>query len=91
MPVEHIKISNHPANAPGVTPIQIVTLYRPDAHNAFTGPMADSMERAWNTFHVDDRVKVVVVTGHGRMFCAGADLNTGFRRYDDDINGHRDT
>jgi enoyl-CoA hydratase/carnithine racemase len=51
--------------------------------------MADIV-RAWELFHVDDRVKAIVVTGHGKMFCAGADLATGFRRNDDNINAHRD-
>jgi len=90
LPVKHIRINNYPADAPGVTPIQVVTLYRPDAHNAFTVQMMEDAVLAWGLFDVDERVKVIVVTGHGRMFCAGADLNTGFRRVDDDINGHRD-
>jgi enoyl-CoA hydratase/carnithine racemase len=90
LPVQHIRIANHPANAPGVTPIQVVTLYRPDAHNAFTSQMEADMVLAWSKFDLDDCVKAIVVTGHGRMFCAGADLQTGFKRPDNDINGHRD-
>lgn len=85
-----IKITNHPASAPGVTPVQVVTLYRPKANNAFTAVMMAEMERAWTLFDIDDRVKVIVVTGHGRMFCAGADLQQGFRQTDEFINEHRD-
>lgn len=91
LPVQHIRIRNHPKSASGVTPIQVVELYRPGKHNAFTYEMAADMVRAWKTFGADDRVKVIVLTGHGKMFCAGADLGGAFQRTDDDVNGHRDT
>lgn len=74
----HIKISHHPLRAPTATPVVIVTLNRPEKHNAFTPQMADSLTKAFQMFHVDPRVKVVVLTGAGRMFCAGSDLDIGF-------------
>lgn len=74
----HIKISHHPQGAPTATPVVIVTLNRPEKHNAFTPQMADSLARAYQMFHVDPRVKVVVLNGAGRMFCAGSDLDIGF-------------
>jgi len=40
--------------------------------------MREEMERAYAMFDVDDRVKCIVVTGSGRIFCAGADLDVGF-------------
>ena len=40
--------------------------------------MADSLTKAYNMFHIDPRVKVVVLTGAGKIFCAGSDLDVGF-------------
>lgn len=87
---KEIRVSNHPQNAPGVTPIQILTLYRPGRHNAFTGTMMEEMEQAFQLFDIDDRVKCIVVTGHGRIFCAGADLANAFRQTGENVNDHRD-
>jgi enoyl-CoA hydratase/carnithine racemase len=74
----HVKLSHYPLESPAATPVVIVTLNRPEKNNAFTPLMADSLERAFRTFHLDPRVKVVVLTGAGRMFCAGSDLEIGF-------------
>ncbi|KAJ5552031.1 Enoyl-CoA hydratase AKT3-1 [Penicillium sp. DV-2018c] len=74
----HVKISHHPVGSPTATPVVVVTLNRPEKNNAFTPQMADSLELAFRTFHLDSRVKVVVLTGAGRMFCAGSDLEIGF-------------
>jgi len=54
--------------------IAVVTLDRPDRKNAFTGAMGDSLGRAYAHCDADDAVRVVVVTGAGDAFCAGADL-----------------
>jgi enoyl-CoA hydratase/carnithine racemase len=56
----------------------ILTLYRPANHNAFTDTMREEIEAAYAMFDVDPRVKCIVVTGTGRIFCAGADLGIGF-------------
>jgi enoyl-CoA hydratase/carnithine racemase len=40
--------------------------------------MRAEIESAYGMFDVDDRVKCIVVTGNGRIFCAGADLDDGF-------------
>ncbi|EPS25107.1 hypothetical protein PDE_00038 [Penicillium oxalicum 114-2] len=74
----YVQISHHPVSTPTATPIVIMTLNRPEKHNAFTSEMADSLTEAYHFFHVDPRVKVVVLTGAGRMFCAGSDLDVGF-------------
>lgn len=74
----HIKVSHNPQGAPTATPVVTITLNRPEKYNAFTPQMADSLARVYQMFHVDPRVKVVVLTGTGRMFCAGSDLDIGF-------------
>jgi enoyl-CoA hydratase/carnithine racemase len=90
LPLKEIRISHHPAGSPSPTPIVVLTLYRPGKHNAFTDTMMLELERAFQLFDVDNRIKCIVVTGHGRIFCAGADLATSFRRTDEKINEHRD-
>ncbi len=57
--------------------ILTITLNRPDRMNAFTGRMADELIAAFDAADVDDDVRVVIVTGAGRAFCAGADLERG--------------
>ncbi|EAS32064.2 enoyl-CoA hydratase/isomerase [Coccidioides immitis RS] len=79
LPTQHIKLSHVPATSPTPTPILLMTLNRPDKLNAFTPTMCNEMVSIFNTVDVDDRVKVVVVTGSGtKAFCAGADLELGF-------------
>lgn len=76
--LEHIKVTNHPEDAPAVTPVQVVTLNRPEQRNAFTARMMEDMELVYPKFDVDERVKCIVLTGAGDSFCAGADLQMGF-------------
>ncbi|KAG2411622.1 hypothetical protein HFD88_009178 [Aspergillus terreus] len=85
-----IELSHHPHGAKAVTPVVIITLNRPEKHNAFTPDMARSLEEAFRMFHLDDRVKVVVLTGAGRMFCAGSDLDVGFGDGSGDPADYRD-
>lgn len=51
-----------------------ITLDRPDRLNAFTYQMHEELLDAFDRVDADDEVRVVVVTGRGRGFCAGADL-----------------
>lgn len=76
--LENIKISHHPPNTPDATAVVVVTLNRPGKFNAFTPSMADSLTRAFQMFHYDSRVRAIVLTGAGKMFCAGSDLSVGF-------------
>lgn len=62
--------------------IATLTLHRPDKLNAFTGVMMAEMIDAFDKADVDDDVRVVVVTGAGRAFCAGADLSAGAKTFD---------
>jgi len=51
-----------------------VTLTRPDVHNAFNAAMIEDLHRVLDALDGDDEVRAVVLTGEGRSFCAGADL-----------------
>ena len=62
--------------------ILTITLDRPDKINAFTGRMMFELIDAFDTADADDDVRVVVVTGAGRGFCAGADLSGGAGTFD---------
>jgi enoyl-CoA hydratase/carnithine racemase len=51
-----------------------LTLHRPDRLNAYNGAMHHELIAALRRADADDAVRVIVVTGSGRGFCAGADL-----------------
>ncbi|WP_066608575.1 crotonase/enoyl-CoA hydratase family protein [Sphingobium cupriresistens] len=57
--------------------IATITLNRPDRLNAFNATMAQELIAAFDRSDADDMVRVVIVTGEGRGFCAGADLEAG--------------
>src|SRR5262249_40100831 len=54
--------------------VAIVTLHRPDARNAITPEVAVRLADAFVAARDDDNVRVIVLTGKGSAFCAGADL-----------------
>ena len=62
--------------------ILTLTLDRPERLNAFTNTMAHELMDAFDRADADDDVRVVVVTGAGRGFCAGADLGAGGETFD---------
>lgn len=57
--------------------VATITLDRPEARNAFSGPMGESLGRAFRHCDENDDVRAVVLTGAGDAFCAGADLTGG--------------
>jgi len=57
--------------------ILTITLNRPDRLNAFTVRMGDELIDAFDRSDGDDRIRAIIVTGAGRAFCAGADLESG--------------
>jgi enoyl-CoA hydratase/carnithine racemase len=62
--------------------ILTITLNRPDRLNAWTATMSKELHEAFDRSDADDEVRVVVVTGEGRGFCAGADLAAGGDTFD---------
>ncbi|WP_262695399.1 enoyl-CoA hydratase/isomerase family protein [Kordiimonas aquimaris] len=55
--------------------VATVTLNRPDVHNAFNDSVIADLHTAYNTLGMDESVRVIVLTGAGKSFSAGADLN----------------
>jgi enoyl-CoA hydratase/carnithine racemase len=78
--------------------VAVVTLFRPDQMNAVTPTMRKELINIFHEADRDDAVRVVVVTGAGKAFCAGADLSAGGSAFDRtvqdgrevDIDDHRD-
>jgi enoyl-CoA hydratase/carnithine racemase len=56
-------------------PVAVITLNRPHALNAWTETMDVEVRDALNRAAADPKVVGIVVTGEGRAFCAGADMN----------------
>jgi len=54
--------------------IVTITLHRPDRMNAWTPVMEREVRHAMEAAAADDEVRVIVLTGSGRAFCAGADM-----------------
>jgi crotonobetainyl-CoA hydratase len=54
--------------------VAVIALNRPQALNAVDAALAAAMARSLALAATDDEVRVIVVTGNGRAFCAGADL-----------------
>ncbi|MDZ7827375.1 MAG: enoyl-CoA hydratase/isomerase family protein [Gammaproteobacteria bacterium] len=55
--------------------VRVLSLNRPEALNAFNGALFDALVEGLLTARDDDSVSVVVITGAGRAFTAGADLS----------------
>jgi enoyl-CoA hydratase len=66
-------------------PVATITLNRPDRLNTIVPPMPDEVEHAVGAATRDPEVKVIVVRGAGRAFCAGYDFGGGFHQWDEGI------
>jgi enoyl-CoA hydratase/carnithine racemase len=63
--------------------VATVTLNRPDRLNTIVPPMPDELEAAVQGAVADPSVKVIVLRGAGRAFCAGFDFGGGFHHWDE--------
>jgi enoyl-CoA hydratase/carnithine racemase len=70
--------------------VLIVTLNRPAARNALSGPMLAIMREAWDRVDSDTSVRACVLTGAGGSFCAGADLKAMATSHPGDRAGELD-
>jgi 2-(1,2-epoxy-1,2-dihydrophenyl)acetyl-CoA isomerase len=57
--------------------VAVITLHRPEAMNSFNTELRADLAAALEKAHNDDSVRVVILTGEGRTFSAGADLKAG--------------
>ncbi|MPY95302.1 MAG: enoyl-CoA hydratase [Acidimicrobiia bacterium] len=63
-----------------------ITMNRPERLNAFNGQMMTEMIDAFDRADADDGIRAVIITGAGRGFCAGADLEKGADTFNYDNN-----
>jgi len=70
-------MSDEPVTVEIADGVATVTLNRPEKLNAFTGLMGAELGEAYASCDAEDAVRAVVVTGAGRAFCAGADMEPG--------------
>ena len=68
-----VKYAQHGATA-------IITLNRPESMNAFTTDLRKGLFAALQQANADDAIRVVILTGEGRCFSAGADLKDGLNQ-----------
>ena len=57
--------------------LAVLLLNKPEKLNAFTFLMMEELISALDSIEADDSLKAVIITGAGRVFCAGADLSSG--------------
>jgi methylglutaconyl-CoA hydratase len=55
--------------------VTTITLNRPEIHNAFNDELIAGLTEEFKAMDSDDSVRLVILTGEGKSFCAGADLN----------------
>jgi methylglutaconyl-CoA hydratase len=86
MPYQHLRRTDD-----GV--VTTVTLARPESHNALNVGLIEELTDCFEEISDDDRVRVVVLSGEGRSFCAGADIGymreTATFSYEDNLEDAR--
>lgn len=72
---EDLHMTNTPVNIDRDGPIATVTMTRPKAFNALNHALRSGLAEAVGQLETDTEIRVVILKGDGRGFCAGADLN----------------
>jgi enoyl-CoA hydratase/carnithine racemase len=67
--------------------ILTIVLNRPEKLNAYTAQMGAELAEAFERADADDAIRVVILTGEGRGFCAGADISEGAASFDTSAGG----
>src|ERR1700687_524176 len=67
----------------------VIWLHRPDRGNAFTAAMQTELHRQLHHLDSDESVRAIVVTGRGRHFSTGADMEPGGTNFAFDDERHR--
>lgn len=63
----------------------VITLDRPDDLNTIVPPMLEELEDAVKCATNDEKIKVIILQGAGRAFCAGFNFASGFHHWDNAI------
>ncbi len=71
--------------------VSLITLNRPERLNAWTPTMAEEQAHAIEAANADATIGAIVMTGAGRGFCAGADMQATFQSRIDGVDPGRDT
>jgi enoyl-CoA hydratase/carnithine racemase len=87
--MEHTQITVDRRGAHGE--ILVITLNRPEKLNAWTPTMADEQAQVIRAANDDPTIGAIVMTGAGRGFCAGADMDATFKTRIDGSDPGRDT
>lgn len=73
--------------------VATITLVRPDTHNALNAALIEELTACFEELSEDQNVRVVVLTGEGRTFCAGADIgymrDTAWFSYEENLQDAR--
>jgi enoyl-CoA hydratase len=66
--------------------VATITLNRPERLNTIIPPMPEELQQAVDRAGADAEIRVIVLRGAGRSFCAGFDFGEGFHHWDDELN-----
>jgi methylglutaconyl-CoA hydratase len=55
--------------------VALVYLNRPEVHNAMNEQLMKELTTCFKELNKDNNIRIIILTGRGKSFCAGADLN----------------